>query len=298
MDKSGIALSVLSLSPPGPWIKDVETGQRSLTRSERVWGEDGQGIIQAASGLFAALALPDIEGSLHEIEYALDSAQGGRHRPDDQLWRPVVGRSQHSHPVFGEELNRRKAVVYTHPLTPACCGNLKDGIPPVSIEYTTDTTRTVASLLFSGTAARYPDIRWILSHGGGTMPFLLSRFQYEESTMKEKDKFLPKGLMYELKKFYYDTAQANHPGALAAVMKIVTPAQMLFGTDFPFRGGAEVIGGLTCAAVRGERPSGHRTRQRDPAIAEAQRLSACPHAYVLRFSPGTEPRRLRSGQTF
>jgi len=89
---------------------------------------------------------------------------------------------------------------------------LKYGVPAVDIEWATDTTRTVASLVFSGTAARYPDIRWIFSHGGGTMPFLLSRFLYEEKTMKEKDKRLPRGLLYELQKFYYDTAQANHPG--------------------------------------------------------------------------------------
>ena len=62
--------------------------------------------------------------------------------------------------------------------------------------------------------------------------------------MKGKEMVLPKGLMYELKKFYYDTAQANHPGALAALLKLVTPAQILFGTDYPYRTAAEVNGGL------------------------------------------------------
>ena len=118
-----------------------------------------------------------------------------------------------------QELNRRKAVIYTHPTSPACCGNLKNEVPAVMIEWATDTTRTVASLLFSGAAARYPDIRWIFSHGGGTMPFLLSRFVYQEATMKGKEKVLPKGLMYELKKFHYDTAQANSAPALAALLK-------------------------------------------------------------------------------
>jgi len=82
-----------------------------------------------------------------------------------------------------------------------------------TIEYATDTTRTIASLVFSGTAARYPDIRWIFSHGGGTMPFLLSRFAHEERTVKNRDQCLPKGVVHELQKFYYDTVQANHPGA-------------------------------------------------------------------------------------
>ena len=113
------------------------------------------------------------------------------------------------------------------------------------IEWATDTTRTAASLLFSGTAARYPDIRWIFSHGGGTMPFLLSRFVYQEATMKGKEQVLPKGLMYELKKFYYDTAQANSAPALAALLKVAPLSQILFGTDYPFRTSAEEIGGLT-----------------------------------------------------
>jgi 6-methylsalicylate decarboxylase len=146
-------------------------------------------------------------------------------------------------PVW-EELNRRKAVVYTHPHSPDCCANLKVGVPAADIEWATDTTRTIASLLFSGTAARYPEIRWIFSHGGGTMPFLLSRFQYDEKTRKDRETVLPHGLMHELTKFYYDTAQANHPGALAALLKIAPPAQILFGTDYPYRTGAEVIAGL------------------------------------------------------
>jgi predicted TIM-barrel fold metal-dependent hydrolase len=108
----------------------------------------------------------------------------------------------------------------------------------------TDTTRTIASLLFSGTATRYPDIGWIFSHGGGTAPFLLSRFLYEEKTMKQARERLPNGLLFELKKFYYDTAQANHPGALEALLRMAPVSQVVFGTDFPFRTGAEVVEGL------------------------------------------------------
>jgi predicted TIM-barrel fold metal-dependent hydrolase len=148
-------------------------------------------------------------------------------------------------PVW-EELNRRKAVVYTHPLTPDCCRNTVKDLPPGVVEYATDTTRTIASLVFSGTAARYPDIRWIFSHSGGTMPFLLSRFTRQEVDMKERAKErMPRGVLYELKKFHYDTAQGNHSGALAALMKIVTPSQVLYGTDFPFRDGAEENSGLS-----------------------------------------------------
>jgi 6-methylsalicylate decarboxylase len=194
-------------------------------------------------GLFAALPLPDIDGSLREIEYALDTLKAdgiGLFTSYGDKW---LGDAAFA-PVW-TELNRRKAVIYTHPITAACCGNLKNEVPAVMIEWATDTTRTAASLLFSGTAARYPDIRWILSHAGGTVPFLLSRFVYQEASMKGKERVLPKGLMYELKKLYYDTAQGNSAPALAALLKVAPLSQILFGTDYPFRTSAEEIGGLT-----------------------------------------------------
>jgi len=88
------------------------------------------------------------------------------------------------------------------------------------------------------------------------------RFASEEKTMKERRKRLPNGFMYELKKFYYDTAQANHPAALAALLKLVTPLQMLYGTDYPFRTGAEVNDGLSPSDSHPKIIRRHRTRQR------------------------------------
>jgi predicted TIM-barrel fold metal-dependent hydrolase len=104
------------------------------------------------------------------------------------------------------------------------------------------------------------------------MPFLLSRFVRQEIDMKEKAaKAMPKGVMYELKKFHYDTAQGNHWGALAALMKIVAPSQVLFGTDFPFRDGAEEIGGLTEFRFR---PDELRAIERDNALKLLPALTA------------------------
>jgi len=105
-------------------------------------------------------------------------------------------------------------------------------------------SRTMASILFTGTAVRYPGIRWIFSHGGGTVPFLLSRFTTLEANMKDKSR-LPNGVVHELRRFYYDTAQANHAGALAALMKLVPVSQVLLGTDYPFRRALEEIAGVT-----------------------------------------------------
>src|SRR6516164_5624476 len=247
MDKSGIAISVLSLSPPNVVFPDAALARR-LSREVNEYGAKMVRDYPGRFGLFAVLPLPDVEASLREIEYALDTLKAdgiGLMTSYGDKW---LGDAAFA-PVW-EELNRRKAVVYTHPHSPDCCAGLKTSVGPGTIEWATDTTRTIASLLFSGSAARYPDIRWIFSHGGGTMPFLLSRFQVDEKNRKDRDKVLPRGLMFELKKFYYDTAQANHPGALAALLKIVTPEQMLFGTDYPYRTGAEVIGGLAAQGFK------------------------------------------------
>ena len=247
MDKSGIAVSILSLIQPGVWLGDAAQARR-LARDANDYGAQLVKDHPGRFGLFATLPLPDPEGSLKEIEYALDTlkAEGiGLMTSYGNKW---LGDAAFA-PVW-EELNRRKAVVYTHPLAPDCCRNLIPGVSTGAIEYATDTTRAIASLVFSGTAARYPDIRWIFSHGGGTMPFLLSRFTREERDLKNREQRLPKGVVYELKKFYYDTAQANHPGALAAMMRLMPVSQVLFGTDFPFRTGEEVISGLAAFRFR------------------------------------------------
>ena len=242
MDKSSIQTAILSLSPPGLWFGDAAQA-RNLARIVNDYGAKLKQDFPGRFGLFAALPLPDIEDSLREIEYGLDTLKADGIGLMTNYGDKWLGDASFA-PVW-DELNRRKAVVYTHPNTPTCCGNIKDEVGPGTIEWATDTTRTVASLLFSGTAARYPDIRWILSHGGGTAPFLLSRFTRQEADMKEREKRLPKGVIYELKKFYYDTAQANHPGALAALLKLAPVSQILFGTDYPYRTGAEEIDGLT-----------------------------------------------------
>jgi predicted TIM-barrel fold metal-dependent hydrolase len=243
MDKSGIAVSMISLVQPGVWFNDVDKGRR-LSRESNEYAAKLARDYPGRFGSFATIPLPDVDGSLKEIDYAFGTLKADGVGLMTSYGDKYLGDAAFA-PVW-EELNRRKAVVYTHPLTPDCCRNTFKGFSPGVVEYTADTTRTVASIVFSGTAARYPDIKWVFSHSGGTVPFLLSRFTRQESDMKERAKeVMPKGVMYELRKFHYDTAQGNHPGALSALMKMVPVKQVLFGTDFPFRPGAEEIHGLS-----------------------------------------------------
>src|SRR5262249_57943179 len=123
---------------------------------------------------------------------------GGKYR-GERAFRPVY-----------EDLTRRKAVVYTHPTTPDCCSNLVKGVPVSTLEYNHDTTRTIASLVFgeANTALKCPDIRFIWSHSGGTLPFLTSRF--EELTGRQRNKF-PNGVAPYFRRFFSEIAQGNTP---------------------------------------------------------------------------------------
>jgi predicted TIM-barrel fold metal-dependent hydrolase len=179
MEKAGVAKSVLSLMPPGVWFGDPAAA-RKLARECNDFGAQLVREHPGRFGLFAALPLPDTEGSLREIEYALDVLKADgiglfTSYGDKYLGDPAFV------PVF-EELNRRKAVVYTHPIIPVCCTGLIKGVSNDTIEFATDTTRTIASLIFGagGTAFRCPDIKFIWSHSGGTLPFLIGRFIREQ----------------------------------------------------------------------------------------------------------------------
>ena len=143
----------------------------------RACNEFGAKLVQAHPtrfGLFATLPLPDVDASLKEIAYAYDTLKAdgiGLLTSYDDVWlgnkafRPVM-----------EELNRRKAVVAVHPTAANCCRNLEYGrLGPGSIEYGTDTTRAIIGVAFSGDATRFPEIRFIWSHAGGSLPFLAGR---------------------------------------------------------------------------------------------------------------------------
>jgi len=89
------------------------------------------------------------------------------------------------------------------------------------------------------------DVQMIFSHGGGTLPFLTERFVRLPLINKSLAARVPNGVEAELKRFYYDTAQAAHPYALASLTKLIPVSQIVFGTDFPYRTAIDHVKGLT-----------------------------------------------------
>ena len=244
MDKNGVQASITSVPSPGVWYGDVELA-RTLARDANEFGARMASDHKGRFGVFATLPLPDIEGSLKETAYALDVLKADGVHMWTSYGSKWLGHSDFT-PLL-EELNRRKAVVYTHPTTAPCCGNLVPEAPQAMIEYGTDTTRTIASLVLSGATNRFPDIRWIFSHAGGTMPFLVERFIFQagvQSRTPEGAKKIPNGVLPELQRLHFDTAQSANPYALSSLMKLAPVTQLLFGTDFPYRNTAEHVKGL------------------------------------------------------
>ena len=145
-------------------------------------------------------------------------------------------------PLFAE-LNRRKAVVYVHPTNAACCTRILPEVPDTVVEYGTDTTRAIASYVYRGAARRYPDVKMIWSHSGGTMPHLIERFDFIDRNPQSRQQ-VPDGFRATAARFWYDIAQASNPVATRALRTVVPMERIVFGTDYPFRTSLEHVKGL------------------------------------------------------
>ena len=235
MDKGGVKTAVLSLASirDGFWGLDPQ----AATKMVRICQDYAAKLMSDHPGRFGLLAplnMLDVDLSLQEAEYALDqlhadgigvqSSYNGRY-PGDPYYKPLW-----------EELNRRKAVVYFHGPVPGCCGGLKvgPGVNPAVEEVTFDMTRAAVSLLANGCLARYRDIKWFFSYGGGTVPMLASRINAFFKNAKDIHEIAPNGVFAELARLHYDTVNVTDAPSWAALTKLVKPTQIVYGTDFPY----------------------------------------------------------------
>jgi 6-methylsalicylate decarboxylase len=232
MDDAGIDVAVVSLSTPG-----VHTGDSAKARAlARRCNEFSAELVRSRPdrfGGFACLPLPDVDAALEELSYAVDvlgldgfvlfTNSNGVYMGDTGL-----------EPVF-EELERRKAVVFVHPNPSPDAVAHSLGLPDNLLDFPTDTNRAVAQMHYTNRFARTPNVKYIFSHAGGSIPYLAARF-----AIIDEMGFIPggeqRGTAADMfRRVYWDTALAASDPVLRMLRDIAGISQVLHGTDFPYQ---------------------------------------------------------------
>jgi len=266
LDRVGTQTAMLSITAPGVWFGDAPEARKLAREMNEYAAAKMVADYKGRFGLFAVLPLPDVQGSLQEIAYALDTLKADGVGILTSYGNAWLGDPQFA-PVL-EELNRRKAVVYTHPTDAQCCQGLIPRVNNQLLEYPTDTTRTIFSLVVSEAATKYSDIRFIFSHAGGTITSVAGRLLGPEmANLAGQPK--PNSRLYHLRRFFYDTAGSANPVNMNALKTLVPTTQILFGTDAPFFDGAPQVQALQASGFLGDEL---RAIERDNALQLLPRL--------------------------
>ncbi|MFE6981939.1 amidohydrolase family protein [Streptomyces griseus] len=227
MDLLGTATSIVSVSTPGTGFLTAPADAAGLARR---LNDHSAALISdhpGRFGFFATLPMPDADASATEAVRALDelradgvtllaNSRGTYLGADgqDTLWRT---------------LNDRGAVVFIHPAElPA---PPVDGIPAFAADFLLDTTRATYLLVRNGILRRYPNIRFILSHAGGFVPYSSHRMAL---TIANDTARSPLDVLDDFRSFYFDTALSSSPAALPTLLAFARPGHVLFGSDWPF----------------------------------------------------------------
>lgn len=231
MDQLGVATAILSISSPGVHFGD-DAKARALSR--RV-NQEARRLVDAYPGrfgFFASVPLPDVQGALEEAIYALDtlhadgvvfeSNQHGMYLGDPKL------------DALYAELNRRNAVIFIHPTSPACdCSSrLRASYPQPMLEFIFDTTRSVSDMVLSGVLNLYPKLRVIVPHAGAALPMLTERIELLLPLLGSAG--APVSMRAAMRSLHFDLAGAPVPEMLGALLQVADPAHIHYGSDYPF----------------------------------------------------------------
>lgn len=234
MEDQGIETAMVSLSVPGVSVPEAGLARR-LARETNEFMAEMTRAYPGRFGAFAALPLPDVDAALIEMEYALDVlaldsvglfTHYGRTYLGDESLEPVLA-----------ELARRGVTAFVHPAAP--CGDAQPlvDLPASVCEFPFATTRMAAQMLYNGVFERHPDLRLILPHAGGTLPYLAERLTFAPVIRPSMADSAPSDPLALLRRQYYDTAMSGNPYTLPSLRAFVPPTQILVGTDYPFMPG-------------------------------------------------------------
>ena len=230
MDAHDVATAILSVSTPGVRVDPSERGAAEARAMARSVNEFAATVVRdhpGRFGFFATLTLPDVDGALAELAYAFDvlGAAGVI------LLANTLGRylgDAADEPLLAE-LDRRHAVVFVHPST--LPGPTVPGVPAFAADFLLDTTRAAYRLVQNGALRRFPNLKIILSHAGGFVPYASHRLM---AALLAEGGRTPADVLDDLRSFYFDTALSGSPAALPSLLAFAKPGRVLFGSDWPY----------------------------------------------------------------
>jgi predicted TIM-barrel fold metal-dependent hydrolase len=234
MSLLGIETAIVSITAPGTKIYEDNTEKgRAFARKLNEFSADLVKNNPEQFGFFASLPpLTDIEGALAEIDYV-----HSEFKADGFILFTSYGRGQYlGHPSFQPiwaKLNKMKSVVFIHP-SEAPTTIVNHYLPQPIIDYPQETTRTASDLVLTGTRAKFPDVKIILSHAGGTLPFLARRITMAALMPSLDCPRNPRQILDDFRSFYYDTALSSSSSQLHALLEFADPSKILFGSDIPY----------------------------------------------------------------
>ncbi|KRD09334.1 amidohydrolase family protein [Streptomyces sp. Root264] len=267
MDRNGIETAMLSMSSPGVHFGD-DKAARLLARRVNEYTAELTRDHPGRFGNFVSLPLPDVDGAVEEIAFSFD-----------ELGADGVALLTHTHgvylgdqrldPVFAE-LDRRRAVVFLHPTSPVCWEQSALGRPRPMVEYIFDTARTVTDLVMEGVLTRHPNMRVIVPHCGGAIPVLADRINEFMSLFLHARQPPGPDAVQQLRGLYYDMAGTAFPRQVPALLKLVDPDRVLFGSDYCWT--PAPLADAHIAAIDAAEPPARDTTWRSLTTANAQRL--------------------------
>lgn len=233
-ERHGIATSILSITAPGACILEGAEAA-ALARQMNEYAANMRDKKPASYSFFANLpSLLDKELALTEMAYALDVLEADgvclftRYGPGHQY----LGHADFQY--IWAELDRRSAVVFVHPTHSVDTTLVNPLLPQPVLDYAFETTKAATDLIISKTIRNFKNVKIILSHAGGALPFLVARPSSITPYMPTKEVYVTEDMIDDAREFYYDTALSGVENALLVMEKFVKPGHFLFGSDFPY----------------------------------------------------------------
>lgn len=230
MDEVGVDVQVLSLGTPNVYVKDPES-QIAMAVMTNDFLADVVRSHPNRFRLLASLPLGSVDAALKELDRSLsdlhaDGVMLGTNFRGEYLDSPRL------EPVL-EALNEAGLPVLIHPVPRGEVGGGRDYALTMTIDFPLDTTISASRLIYSGALDRYPNISWILSHCGGTLPYLQGRMDYTHRGFPEASAKAPSRPSEYMARMYYDTVCSGHWVALDCLLDTLGPSRVVFGTDCP-----------------------------------------------------------------